>query len=288
MSPTLGSASRAAALIVCLTVMASLREPTEASGPGGRPPRRRRLGPRPTRTRFQPPAPVGETSESGSPVPGSARDFVINVGDRVYFDFDQYAVRADAPADAGRPGRLAEPLSRGAGARSRAIATRSGTREYNFALGARRANSVREYLAGRGVSLARIETVSYGKEHPDRPAARRKGPGQEPQRPHRHHQRRAVASHAGPAILRRVSRSWPSPSWRRVLCAGAQVPLDPPLDERSAARLDRMEKAMRELRAIVFQGRETGQPVVVQPADTSGQINALTDRLNDLDRASPA
>jgi tol-pal system protein YbgF len=64
----------------------------------------------------------------------------------------------------------------------------------------------------------------------------------------------------------------------------AQVPLDQPLDERSAARLDRMEKAMKELRAIVFQGRETGQPVVIQPADTDSQISGLTDRLNDLDR----
>ena len=66
--------------------------------------------------------------------------------------------------------------------------------------------------------------------------------------------------------------------------AAAQVPLDQPLDERSAARLDRMEKAMKEMRAILFQGRETGQPVVVQPAETEGQINSLTDRLNDLDR----
>jgi len=41
-----------------------------------------------------------------------------------------------------------------------------GTREYNFALGARRDNSVRDYLVGRGVSASRIETVSYGKEHP--------------------------------------------------------------------------------------------------------------------------
>jgi tol-pal system protein YbgF len=66
--------------------------------------------------------------------------------------------------------------------------------------------------------------------------------------------------------------------------AAAQVPLDQPLDERSAARLDRMEKAVKELRAIVFQGRETGQPVVIQPADTDSQIGGLTDHLNDLDR----
>lgn len=67
--------------------------------------------------------------------------------------------------------------------------------------------------------------------------------------------------------------------------AQAQTSLDqPPLDERAAARLDRMEKVVRELRAIVFQGRETGTPVVIQPAETSGQIQSLTDRLNDLDQ----
>ncbi len=63
----------------------------------------------------------------------------------------------------------------------------------------------------------------------------------------------------------------------------AQTSLDEPLDERSSKRLDRLEKAVKELRAIVFQGRETGQPVVVQPAETQTQINSLGDRLNDLD-----
>jgi len=73
-----------------------------------------------------------------------------------------------------------------------------------------------------------------------------------------------------------------------VVIAGAQAlaqtPLDDPLDDRSAKRLDRMEKVVRELRAIVFQGRETGQPVVVQPADTESQINALSDKVNDLEQ----
>jgi TolA-binding protein len=64
--------------------------------------------------------------------------------------------------------------------------------------------------------------------------------------------------------------------------AFAQVSLDEPLDERSAKRLDRMEKAMKELRAIVFQGRETGAPVVVQPADTQSQLAGLSDKVNDI------
>lgn len=65
----------------------------------------------------------------------------------------------------------------------------------------------------------------------------------------------------------------------------AQTSLDDPLDDHSAKRLDRMEKVLRELRAIVFQGRETGQPIVVQPADTQNQIAALSERVSDLDQA---
>jgi TolA-binding protein len=64
----------------------------------------------------------------------------------------------------------------------------------------------------------------------------------------------------------------------------AQTPIDDTLDQRSAKRLDEMEKVVKELRAVVFQGRDTGQPIVVQPADTDGRVNALSDRLNDLDR----
>src|SRR5580693_7120493 len=70
-----------------------------------------------------------------------------------------------------------------------------------------------------------------------------------------------------------------------VLAGGhalAQVSLDEPLDEHAAKRLDRMEKAVKELRAIVFQGRETGAPVVVQPADTQSQIAATGDKINDI------
>jgi tol-pal system protein YbgF len=61
----------------------------------------------------------------------------------------------------------------------------------------------------------------------------------------------------------------------------AQVPLDP-LDDHSAKRLDRMEQALREIRAIVFQGRETGKPVVVEPADTDSQLSAVSQKIDDL------
>jgi len=66
--------------------------------------------------------------------------------------------------------------------------------------------------------------------------------------------------------------------------AFAQTPMADPLDIRDARRLDRMEKVIRELRAIVFQGRDIGKPVVVQPAETDYQIQELTRRAADLEQ----
>ena len=114
-----------------------------------------------------PPASSENTYGAGStaPVPGSMQDFVINVGDRVYFDFDAYQVRSDAlPVLDGQAGWLQRyPNVR---VRIEGNADERGTREYNLALGARRANSIRDYLVSRGVAAGRIETVSYGKERP--------------------------------------------------------------------------------------------------------------------------
>lgn len=65
--------------------------------------------------------------------------------------------------------------------------------------------------------------------------------------------------------------------------AWAQTPMPDPLDERSVRRLDKMEKVVRELRSIVFQGRDSGKPVVVMPAETEAQIQSVTDRVADLE-----
>jgi peptidoglycan-associated lipoprotein len=114
-------------------------------------------------TRETPPPPTGPVSTGV--VPGSVQDFVINAGDRVYFDFDSYSVRADAgpvlDAQAAWLGRYPAVQIRIEG-----NADERGTREYNLALGARRANAVRDYLVSHGVSASRISTVSYGKEQP--------------------------------------------------------------------------------------------------------------------------
>ncbi|MBO9559834.1 MAG: tol-pal system protein YbgF [Caulobacter sp.] len=64
----------------------------------------------------------------------------------------------------------------------------------------------------------------------------------------------------------------------------AQTAMPDPLDDRSVKRLDKMEKVVRELRAIVFQGRDTGKPVVVQPAETDAQIAAMSERMRDLEQ----
>ena len=66
--------------------------------------------------------------------------------------------------------------------------------------------------------------------------------------------------------------------------AVAQVPMDP-LDARDARRLDRMEQVMRELRSIVFQGRDSGKPVVVQPAETDYQLQEVSRRLADMEQS---
>jgi tol-pal system protein YbgF len=65
--------------------------------------------------------------------------------------------------------------------------------------------------------------------------------------------------------------------------AWAQTPMPDPLDDRSVRRLEKMEKVVRELRSIVFQGRDSGKPVVVQPADTEAQMQSLADRIGDLE-----
>ncbi len=71
-----------------------------------------------------------------------------------------------------------------------------------------------------------------------------------------------------------------------ALPAFAQTPIDSdPLDDRSKRRLDNMEKVVRELRSIVFQGKDSGKPVVVQPAETDSQLAGLSEKMDDLQQA---
>jgi peptidoglycan-associated lipoprotein len=97
--------------------------------------------------------------------PGSQQDFVVNVGDRVYFDTDQSSIRSDAQSvlAAQAAWLMRYPSVK---VRIEGNADERGTREYNFALGARRAQSVADFLTARGVVPSRISTISYGKEQP--------------------------------------------------------------------------------------------------------------------------
>jgi peptidoglycan-associated lipoprotein len=97
--------------------------------------------------------------------PGSYQEFSSSVGDRVFFDTDQTDLneRGQATLD-----KQAEWLNRYSRYRFtvEGHADERGTREYNFALGSRRAESVKNYLIAKGVSASRIKTTSYGKERP--------------------------------------------------------------------------------------------------------------------------
>ena len=112
--------------------------------------------------------PKGPGPVDSSVIPGSSQDFIINVGDFVYFDLDSYDIRSDAmpvlDAQATwlrRYGNISIRIEGNADER--------GTREYNLALGSRRANAVKDYLVSRGVSPSRIMTLSNGKERPINP-----------------------------------------------------------------------------------------------------------------------
>jgi peptidoglycan-associated lipoprotein len=122
------------------------------------PPRASPPAPRPAPS--PPPAPA-----STAPLPGSERDFVINVGDHVYFDYDKFQIRSDAePILAAQAGWLVRYPS--VQVRVEGNCDDRGTEDYNLALGARRANAVKMFLVNHGVGTQRIATVSYGKERP--------------------------------------------------------------------------------------------------------------------------
>jgi peptidoglycan-associated lipoprotein len=121
--------------------------------------------PKMAETEAPPVASSSSNTTTSSVIPGSAEDLKVNVGDTVHFDYDKYAVTDE---DKGTLQRQAAWLSKYPSVRVtiEGHCDERGTREYNLALGARRANAVKEYLASLGVSSGRMETISYGKERP--------------------------------------------------------------------------------------------------------------------------
>ncbi|WP_293867032.1 peptidoglycan-associated lipoprotein Pal [uncultured Alsobacter sp.] len=101
----------------------------------------------------------------GVATPGSAQDFVVNVGDRVFFETDSTDLTSTATATLDKQAAWLSQYPRYS-ITMEGHADERGTREYNFALGARRAQAARDYLATRGISASRIKTISYGKERP--------------------------------------------------------------------------------------------------------------------------
>jgi peptidoglycan-associated lipoprotein len=104
-------------------------------------------------------------STTGGAVPGSQQDLVANVGDRVFFAFDQSNLSGDARATLDRQAAWLQRYPQ-VSVQIAGNCDERGTEEYNLALGQRRANAARDYLVAHGVSGARITTISYGKERP--------------------------------------------------------------------------------------------------------------------------
>ncbi|MEZ6000068.1 peptidoglycan-associated lipoprotein Pal [Hyphomonas sp.] len=148
--------STAAAVLIALGACASQPEPpppVEEAPPVEQP------APPP------PPPPPAPVVENLGPTPGSLEDFRVNVGERVYFDLNEYGLDPDDQ----------EILKLQAAWLQSYPAVRimvagncdeRGTREYNLALGERRASVVKDYLVSLGVDPSRIDTISYGKERP--------------------------------------------------------------------------------------------------------------------------
>ncbi|HEY2135027.1 MAG TPA: peptidoglycan-associated lipoprotein Pal [Xanthobacteraceae bacterium] len=97
--------------------------------------------------------------------PGSQQDFVVNVGDRVFFETDQTDLTPQARATLDKQAQWLAQYNRYTFT-IEGHADERGTREYNIALGAKRAQTVREYLVSRGIEAQRMRTISYGKERP--------------------------------------------------------------------------------------------------------------------------
>ncbi len=101
----------------------------------------------------------------GPATPGSARDFAVNVGDVVHFQVDSSSLTGEAQSILRNQARWLNQYGQYA-VTVEGHADERGTREYNLALGARRATAVKTFLAQNGVNAGRIKTISYGKERP--------------------------------------------------------------------------------------------------------------------------
>ncbi|MEO1282780.1 MAG: peptidoglycan-associated lipoprotein Pal [Pseudomonadota bacterium] len=107
----------------------------------------------------------GGANGGGYARPGSQRDFSVNVGDIVYFSTDSSDITPEARQTLQKQAQWLKQYPQFT-ITIEGHADERGTREYNIALGARRATSVRNFLAQSGINSSRVRTISYGKERP--------------------------------------------------------------------------------------------------------------------------
>lgn len=107
----------------------------------------------------------GGRGGAGAPVPGTQRDFAVNVGDIVYFSTDSTDLTPDAQQTLQKQSQWLRQYPQFT-ITIEGHADERGTREYNIGLGQKRATTVRSFLAQNGINASRIRTISYGKERP--------------------------------------------------------------------------------------------------------------------------
>lgn len=126
---------------------------------------------RPTETTQAPtPTPGPTTQAPQGPVPGSVEDFRVSVGDRIFYGYDRFDLTPEARQVLERQAAWLRQYPN-VSVLMAGNCDERGTREYNLALGARRAAAARDYLVSLGIAANRVETVSYGKERPLDPRA---------------------------------------------------------------------------------------------------------------------
>ncbi|MEM7061058.1 MAG: peptidoglycan-associated lipoprotein Pal [Pseudomonadota bacterium] len=111
------------------------------------------------------PTNTGNTNANAGPAPNTVEYFNQVVGDRVFFATDQHRLDADAQSILQRQAQWLQ-ANPGTSVTIEGHADERGTRQYNLALGARRANSVRRFLVGQGIAANRLRAVTFGKERP--------------------------------------------------------------------------------------------------------------------------
>jgi peptidoglycan-associated lipoprotein len=106
-----------------------------------------------------------QVATDGQYAPGSQAQLVAEIGDRVYFGYDQYDLTPEARSTVERQAQWMKTYPN-VNVMVEGHCDERGTREYNLALGEKRANAVRNYLISNGVPAGRVQSISYGKERP--------------------------------------------------------------------------------------------------------------------------